>query len=131
MSRTRMSLVVLGLVGATPALAQPGEPAPAPPSEGAPGEPAPAQATDPEPAPTPPRPVAAPRVVPQTPAAPATDDAFEPATGFALEVRLDSGQVLIDNNTFLPGTQAGVFLGQRGEKVTVGIGLELGRITES
>jgi hypothetical protein len=51
--------------------------------------------------------------------------------GFALEIHLETAQLVIGNNSTLPATQAGVFLGHRGPGLTYGVGFEFGRVGQS
>ena len=131
MSAMRVVLVVCAL--GSPAFAQ--ESTPGPPPAPAPDEPKPTWA---EPAPTPPPPVAA----PAQPLRPATIAAIEKeewsaASGFALEVRIETGQTVFDNSNAggtvdtLPTTQAGVFAGHRSELLTVGVGIDLSSLRVS
>ena len=71
----------------------------------------------------PPAPVVAP-----TATAPEPQDT---GSGFAFEVHLETGQLLIDSDSFLPTTQAGLFVGHRSPSLSIGVGLDFGRVSES
>jgi len=127
----RIAHIVVGLVIASPVFAQPADQAPPAPSSEEPKPPS----VEPAPAPAAPVPataasVAAPAVTPATDVAVEEPAAFA-ASGFALEVKLESGQTLIDNNFALPTMQAGIFLGHHSDPLTIGVGFELGSITDS
>lgn len=53
------------------------------------------------------------------------------ATGFALEMRLDSTTVLLGNDAALPAITAGLFLGHRSRSLTIGVGFDFGRFNQS
>ena len=66
-------------------------------------------------------------------AAPAIAAAESPAgaSGFAFELRMDAVDLAVDDDFMLPGTDAGLFLGYHTGSVTVGVGLDLGRFSQS
>lgn len=53
------------------------------------------------------------------------------ATGGVLELHLGTAQTLIDDDSALTGSKAGLFIGRRGGAVTFGVGLELLRLAQS
>lgn len=61
----------------------------------------------------------------------AAEDSPAAASGFALEVRLETAQLAVDSSSILPTTQAGLFLGHRSPSIMLGVGLEIGRVTSS
>lgn len=116
--KLHLSLTLLAtlLAGSTPVLAE-GE------DTAAPGEPTPTSA-----------PVMTPPIAQDSPPQqPVADEHVEKASvsGFALEVRLETAQVVIDDDFVLPGIAAGLFLGHRSRSVTIGVGFELARLSQS
>jgi hypothetical protein len=61
----------------------------------------------------------------------ATAEPTDRAAGFAFELRLDAADVAIDEDFMLPGTDAGLFLGWHTGSATFGLGLDLGRMSQT
>ena len=75
---------------------------------------------------------------PPPPQSAVTDPEPEPAstvatdaTGIAVEVRIDTTQVLVDNDIALPGMAGGIFVGHRSRALTIGVGFDMTRLSES
>ena len=60
-----------------------------------------------------------------------TAGATGPATGLAVELRIDTTDFVIDDDLALPGTDAGLFIGYQMPRIAVGVGLDLGRIAQT
>jgi len=62
---------------------------------------------------------------------PAPGSTVDAATGFAIELQLETSLVQVDTNSALSLPQAGVFLGYRMAGATLGLGLDFGRTSSS
>lgn len=133
MSRAGVCVVVVVAALTRVAMAQPSDQPPATPPATPEAGTSPTVATPP-PQPAPPAVQAAPPAPVQAdPTAPSDSSSDEgpTATGFALEMRLSTDQVQIDSNSFLPVMDTGLFIGHHGGKLTIGVGVELSRITSA